>query len=90
MILCVNKSDIVNPYDTITQETLNSFVEKNDFHRGIFTSAKTGLNTEKALTDLVTEMMRRCPIRIDTEHPIAVKTIRKLEPKPAIKKRRLC
>mmetsp|Transcript_32552 Transcript_32552/g.32282 ORF Transcript_32552/g.32282 Transcript_32552/m.32282 type:complete len:92 (-) Transcript_32552:86-361(-) len=90
MILCANKYDLTNPHSCMTQDELNEFAGSRNFLAGIFTSAKTGANTEKALMMLVTEMMNKCPIKEGGVESKIVSATKKLEAKPAVKTKKGC
>lgn len=60
MVLCVNKHDLDEGNSNFTAEELMKFAQEKQFLTAFFTSAKTGLNSEKAVELLVREVLRTC------------------------------
>lgn len=67
MVLCVNKHDL-GADSAMTEEKLAEFVKENQFAGGFFTSAKTGLNAELAISTLAEKVLEKqaaLPVLID-------------------------
>lgn len=62
MVLCLNKCDLVNVATCMRQDELDRIINSNNFHSGVFTSAKTSMNVEEALTRLVKQITTKTKI----------------------------
>ena len=58
MVLCVNKIDVAGE-GAMTEEKLAEFVRENKFAAGFFTSAKSGLNADLALSTHATKILEK-------------------------------
>lgn len=82
MVLCANKSDMLPPESSTTDEDIQRFALENKFVAGFLTSSKTGLNTNEALLQLVEKIMSKHKKTTDTtEESVRKQAARKLEPK---------
>jgi GTPase SAR1 family protein len=67
MVLCVNKYDLCNPAEAMSEAALQRIVVQNEFASGFFTSAMSSFNVENAFHKLVEEVLSRSSPDIEDE-----------------------
>jgi Ras-related protein Rab-32 len=67
MVLCVNKYDLCNPAEAMSEAALQRIVVQNEFVSGFFTSAMSSFNVENAFHKLVEEVLSRSSPGLEDE-----------------------
>ena len=90
MILCVNKYDLEDGTCTLNNDELQKLAEDKKFVAGFFTSAKTGLNSEKCVELLVRNVLKSCTVKTQEVEQIISSGAAKVIKEKFTKKKTCC